>query len=145
MPEQLTGLAAPTEDYSSGGPSTLPPPHTNGTQTQKQAKHPYTYNEKIKRLLFFLFLRQNLIMSPWLSWNLLCRLAWPQTQRDTLASAFWVLGLKSCATIPCRKKIIYIFLKEKVEKYRRVSFMAYLFFFPWEENGNCTASSQVRT
>ena len=38
------------------------------------------------------------IPNTWLSWNLLWRPGWPQTQRDPPASASWVLELKACVT-----------------------------------------------
>ena len=44
--------------------------------------------------------RQGLTMQPWLTWNLLCRLGWPRTHRDLLASASQELKLKACASMP---------------------------------------------
>jgi hypothetical protein len=38
-----------------------------------------------------------------MSWNSLCRLGWPWTHRESLASASWVLGLKTCSMATQRK------------------------------------------
>jgi hypothetical protein len=50
--------------------------------------------------LFFFFFETGFLCIPWLSWNLLCRPGWPQTQKSTclcLLSA----GIKvACATHP---------------------------------------------
>lgn len=50
--------------------------------------------------LTFLFLRHCFPMEPWLSWNKLCRPAWPQIHCDLPASAASVLWLNVC-TIMC--------------------------------------------
>jgi hypothetical protein len=47
-------------------------------------------------LFIYLFILQDRIMCPWLSWNSLCRPGWPQTYRVLPASASWVLEFKVC-------------------------------------------------
>lgn len=55
-------------------------------------------------LLFFVclsvFLRQGLIMLPWLSWNSMYTAVWSWTHRTSPVLASWVLGSKVCATMP---------------------------------------------
>lgn len=50
-------------------------------------------------LLFLFVLRQGLTTYPWLSWNSLCKLDWPQIHKDPLASTSWVWRLEAYATM----------------------------------------------
>jgi hypothetical protein len=54
---------------------------------------------EISFLLFLVFLLgQGCTLQCWMAWNSIHRLDWLWTHKDSLASGFLVLGLKSCAT-----------------------------------------------
>lgn len=46
------------------------------------------------------FLRKDLTLQPWLSWNYLCRPGWLELKGSSYLSAFQVMGLKVCAIMP---------------------------------------------
>lgn len=53
--------------------------------------------------VLFCFWRQDLTVYPWLAlavYQLLFISGWPSTVRDSPTSAFWVLGLRACASMP---------------------------------------------
>lgn len=44
-------------------------------------------------------LPSTMLLRPWLAWNFLCNIGWPQTHSNQTAFS-WVLGIKALTTVP---------------------------------------------